>query len=118
MVGQQARSARALAARSTMWQRAQRSPKRAWEWCFSKRGIPEVPRFEKLDKADDGTLDLRTWAFSGRFRSPKLEAEYRMYQFAIWRPRFRIILGGIVTYETYAIIDSLICQCGVRYGML
>ena len=100
-----------------MWQRAQRSLKRAWEWCFSKRGIPEVPRFEKLDKADDGTLDLRTWAFSGRFRSPKLEAEYRMYQFAIWRPRFRIILGGIVTYETYAIIDSLICQCGVRYGM-
>ena len=88
-----------------------------WRTCTNRKPLPAAPRFHKLDKVEDGTLDLRKRRFSGRFRSATLEIEYCTYLFAIWRPRYRFILFCALMYELWAIVDAVDCQCGVRYGM-
>ena len=77
-----------------------------------------VPRLlDELELGSDGTLDVRTWMLSGRFRSAKLEAAFNNYLFAIWLPRFRMITSVGVLIELWALIDSLLCGCGVRVGV-
>lgn len=77
-----------------------------------------VPRLlDELELGSDGTLDVRTWMLSGRFRSAKLEAAFNNYLFAIWLPRFRMIASVGVLIELWALIDSLLCGCGVRVGV-
>ena len=53
----------------------------------------------------------------GRFRSAKLEAAFNNYLFAIWLPRFRMITSVGVLIELWALIDSLLCGCGVGVGV-
>ena len=86
---------------------------------FLRRAVvAPIPRLlDELELGSDGTLDLRTWILSGRFRSAKLEAAYSNYLFAIWVPRFRMIASVGVLIEVWALIDSLLCGCGVRVGV-
>ena len=78
--------------------------------------VPTVPALTDLDLREDGTLDLRQKWFSGRFCSIKLESKYKMYTYALWRPRLRVCLLLAALVELYSIIDSFICTCGQRFG--
>jgi len=75
-----------------------------------------LPPLAGLDRSDDGSLDLRQWWVTGRFRSEKLEAVYAVHNFAVWRPRMRIIGSICIAVEVYSVVDGIFCQCGTRFG--
>ena len=78
---------------------------------------PLPPLLANLDRLPDGSLDLRHWRLSGRFQSAKLARAYSEWSYAVWRPRLRLICGLLVLIEIYSLISSIICHCGVRFGV-
>ena len=87
---------------------------RLWNWLQVLP--PLLPLLTDLDRAHDGTLDVRQNLLSGRFMSAKLEAAYVAYILAVWRPRLRAFLAFLTVVEAYLLIKSLLCSCGLRFA--
>ena len=78
---------------------------------------PTLASLSGFDKGADGTLNLEQSWFSGKFVSAKLEEEYCKYIYAIWRPRLRAIATCLICFEIYALLSSIECSCGRRFGV-
>ena len=78
---------------------------------------PTPASLSGFDKRADGTLNLEQSWFSGKFVSAKLEEEYCRYIYAIWRPRLRAIATCLMCFEIYALLSSIGCSCGSRFGV-
>ena len=76
---------------------------------------PPLPLLTDLDRAQDGTLDLRQYSFSGRFMSSKLEAAYETYTRSVWQPRLRSFSVFLFVMDAFLLIKGLLCRCGLRF---
>jgi len=70
-----------------------------------------------LEKREDGSLDSRQRWFSGKFRSPMLEAAFSDYSYAVWQPRLLSVAVLLILVELFNFVTSYMCMCGLRFGV-